>query len=92
MNRDQAYGILLLIASVFGIIVYGWLVFLTEWKLLVLQVTGFTAIAGILGILSWIGYTLATTPSPKPIEDLEKELEDIGEESSEHQKNRREEA
>ena len=33
------------------------------------------AVAGILGILAWIGYTLATTPPPKPIEEIEKELE-----------------
>jgi len=33
------------------------------------------AVAGVLGILAWIGYTLATTPPPKPIEEIEKELE-----------------
>jgi predicted DNA-binding transcriptional regulator len=30
---------------------------------------------GVFGILAWIGYTLATTPPPKPIEEVEKELE-----------------
>jgi len=29
-----------------------------------------------MGILAWIGYTLATTPPPKPIEEIEKELEE----------------
>jgi predicted DNA-binding transcriptional regulator len=43
--------------------------------MLVLQLTGFIAVGAVLGILAWIGYTLATTPSPKPIEDVEKELE-----------------
>lgn len=75
MSKDQALGMVLLIASVLGIIVYGWLVFLTEYSLLVLELTGFVAIAGMLGILSWIGYTMATTPPPKPIEDLEEEKE-----------------
>ena len=75
MSKDQALGAVLLIASVLGIIIYGWLVFLTEYSLLVLELTGFVAIAGILGILSWIGYTMATTPPPKPIEDLEEEKE-----------------
>ncbi|MFZ8793387.1 MAG: transcriptional regulator, partial [Acidilobaceae archaeon] len=28
------------------------------------------------GILAWIGYTLATTPPPKPIEEIEKEIEE----------------
>jgi len=30
----------------------------------------------VLGILAWIGYTLATTPPPKPIEEIEKEIEE----------------
>jgi predicted DNA-binding transcriptional regulator len=43
--------------------------------MLMLQLTGFIAVGAVLGILAWIGYTLATTPPPKPIEDIEKELE-----------------
>jgi len=68
-------GALILVASVIGIIVYGWILFFTEWKILLLQLTGFVAVAAVLGILAWIGYTLATTPPPKPIEEIEKELE-----------------
>ena len=75
MNRDLVFGVLILIASVIGIIVYGWILFFTEWTILLLQITGFIAVAGVLGILAWIGYTLATTPPPKPIEEIEKELE-----------------
>ena len=75
MNREQVFGVLILIASVIGIIVYGWILFFTEWTILLLQITGFIAVAGVLGILAWIGYTLATTPPPKPIEEIEKELE-----------------
>ena len=40
-----------------------------------MQLTAFIAVAGVLGILAWIGYTLATTPPPKPIEEIERELE-----------------
>jgi len=76
MNKDQALGIGLLIASVVAIVIYGWLVFFTEYAMLVLQITGFVAVAGVFGILAWIGYTLATTPPPKPIEEIEKELEE----------------
>ena len=75
MNRDQEIGALILVASVIGIIVYGWILFFTEWTILLLQITGFVAVAAILGILAWIGYTLATTPPPKPVEEIEKELE-----------------
>ena len=75
MSRDQVIGALILVASVIGIIVYGWILFFTEWTILLLQLTGFVAVAAVLGILAWIGYTLATTPPPKPIEEIEKELE-----------------
>ena len=68
-------GVLLLVLAVAVIIVYGWIVFFTEWSLLLLQITGFIAVLGVFGVLAWIGYTLATTPPPKPIEEIEKELE-----------------
>ena len=83
-------GALILVASVIGIIVYGWILFFTEWTILLLQLTGFVAVAAVLGILAWIGYTLATTPPPKPIEEIEKELEgelkELGEEVKEPSK------
>jgi predicted DNA-binding transcriptional regulator len=57
------------------VLVYGWILFFTEWTLLLIQVTLMIAVAGLGGILAWIGYTLATTPPPKPIEEIEKEIE-----------------
>ena len=76
MNRDQLVGISMLVGAIIGILIYGWIVFFTEWSFLLLQITGFVAVAGVLGILAWIGYTLAVTPPPKPIEEIEKELEE----------------
>ena len=76
MNKDQVLGALLLLGGVVGILLYGWLVFFSQWGFLLLQLTGFIAITGILGILAWIGYTLATTPAPAPFEDLEKAVEE----------------
>ena len=75
MSKDQVVGALLMVLAVAVIIAYGWIVFFTEWSLLLLQITGFIAVAGVFGILGWIGYTLATMPPPKPIEEVEKELE-----------------
>lgn len=75
MSRDQGLGVLLVIAGILGILIYGWLVFFTSWWAIVLQITAFVAIAAVLAIIAWIGYTLATTPPPKPIEEIEKELE-----------------
>lgn len=67
VSKDQIIGIGILIASIVGIIVYGWLVFFVN-PMLVLQITAFIAIAAILVILAWIGWVMATTPPPEPIE------------------------
>jgi len=74
VNRDQAIGAALMVGSLAGIAIYGWLL-TSPYYLLILQITAFVAVAGVLGILAWIGYTLATTP-PKPIEEIEKEIEE----------------
>ena len=75
MTRDQAIGAMLMAGSIAGILVYAYLL-LSPYSYLLLQLTAFVAVAGVLGILAWIGYTLATTPPPKPIEEIEKELEE----------------
>ncbi|MGC8969118.1 MAG: transcriptional regulator [Conexivisphaera sp.] len=74
MSRDQCLGVLMLVLGVVVIIVYGWL----DWAypIRTLQVTAFIIVAAVLGIVAWIGYTLATTPPPKPIAEIEKELEE----------------
>jgi predicted DNA-binding transcriptional regulator len=89
MSRDQVIGILLMLVSIIIIIAYAWILFFTEWTLLLIQITLMIAVIAVLGIIAWIGYTLATTPPPKPIEEIEKEiqqeletLEKQGEESS----------
>ena len=73
---DRVIGALILVGSILGILAYFWLVFLSPWMLLTMQLTVFIAVAAVLVILAWIGYTLATTPPPKPIEEIEKELEE----------------
>jgi predicted DNA-binding transcriptional regulator len=74
LSRDRVIGGSIFILSIFVILVYGWILFFTEYSIIALQVTAFIAVAGVLAILAWIGYTLATTPPPKPIEEIEKEL------------------
>lgn len=80
MNKDQAVGALILAVSLLGIAVYAWLLFFTNLgtAFLVLQLTGFVAVAGILAIIAWIGYIMATTPPPKAIV-----VENIGSDLSE---------
>jgi len=36
---------------------------LSEWSGIVLQLTVLMIVGGVLGIISWIGYTMATTKS-----------------------------
>lgn len=78
MHKDQAIGAALLAVSAIVIVVYIWLVFfppLYGLDLFLLKITGAVAVVGIFAIIGWIGYTLATTPPPKPIEEIEKEIE-----------------
>ena len=69
MTKDQVVGALILIGSIAGIVIYGWLVGFSPWPVITIQVTAFLGIAVILAILAWIGWTLATTPAPTPIEE-----------------------
>jgi len=39
----------------------------------VVQVSAFLAVAAVLAIVAWIGYTLVTTPAPLPLEDFVEE-------------------
>lgn len=65
MANDRAVGGAIFIASIVGIVVYGLLIF--YWPVLVLEITAFIAIAVVLAILAWIGWTMASTPPPEPI-------------------------
>ncbi len=76
MHKDQIIGSALLVVSIIVIIVYGYILFATRFSIALLKITGMVAVAAVFGILGWIGYTLATTPPPKPIEEIEKELEE----------------
>jgi len=64
-----------MLVSIAVIIGYAWVLFFTEWTLLLIQITLMVAVVILLGIIAWIGYTLATTPPPKPIEEIEKEIQ-----------------
>lgn len=69
MAKDRAVGAALVVGAVLGIIIYGILMFYNGGiALLVLKITAFVAVAAILVILGWIGYVMATTPPPMPLE------------------------
>jgi len=89
--NDRVLGGGILLGSLVGLALYFYLIFVSPWSFLVIQISAFAAVAAVLVIVAWIGYTLATTPPPKPIEDLdleesEKDAEEKGEESSKEEK------
>jgi len=68
--------LVLLVVSVVVIVAYAYVMFATPYAMFLLELTGVIAIAVVFGILAWVGYALATTPPPKPIEEIEKEIEE----------------
>ena len=87
MGKDQIIGALILIVC--AVVIVGYLagLFLYDpyiismlnvgsavnvrfWLIATPVLVGFVA---ILGIGAWIGYTMATTPAPKPIEEISAE-------------------
>ena len=80
---DRAVGAAVLVGSLVGLGVYFYLLFLSPWALLVIQVSAFLAVAAVLFIVAWIGYTMATTPPPAPLENLDFDVEPGVEEGTE---------
>ena len=68
MANDRLVGGAILGGSIIGVIIYGLLIY--YWPLIVLEISAFLAVLLLLGILAWIGYTMATTPPPEPITDI----------------------
>jgi len=82
MADDRVLGGTILVGSLAGVVIYYWLLFMSPWKWLTVQVSAFLAVGLCLLIMAWIGYTLATTPPPMPLEDFEFDA-DLGEGSEE---------
>jgi len=77
---DRLMGYVIFIGCLLGIACYFYLVFLSPWILLTIKASAFVAVAAMLAIMAWMGYTLAGTPPPISLEDFEKPV--IEEESS----------
>ena len=65
MQRRGMTGIMIFISAIGGFFLYAYLLMLSEWSPIVLQLTILMIVGGILGVVSWIGYMMATT-SAKP--------------------------
>ena len=68
MSKRKAVGIIIFLLAISAFLVYAYLLMLSEWSPIVLQLSILMIVGGILGVISWIGYTMATTkPSPSSI-------------------------
>ena len=65
MQRRSAIGIMIFVLAIGGFFLYAYLLMLSEWSPIVLQLSILMIVGGILGVVSWIGYMMATT-SAKP--------------------------
>ena len=65
MQRRSGIGIMIFVLAIGAFFVYAYLLMLSEWSPIVLQLTILMIVGGILGVISWIGYMMATT-SAKP--------------------------
>lgn len=59
---SRGTGAVLLAVSILAFIAYAYLMLGTEWGMLVLQLTVLGAVAILLTVLGWIGYTMLTAP------------------------------
>jgi hypothetical protein len=65
-------GVFIFVSCIAAFFVYAYLLMLSEWSPIVLQLTILMVVGGVLGIVSWIGYQMATT-SAKPSSLIEED-------------------
>jgi len=63
LSRRKAQGIMIFVLAISAFFVYSYLLMLSEWGPIVLQLSILMVVGGILGVISWIGYVMATTKS-----------------------------
>jgi len=98
VSKDQTIGGTILIVCVAIAILYLATLFYPQWIINIgwahnpdaiqfwtIAVPVFIAFIAIMAIGAWIGWTMATTPPPKPIEELTSEIEEREEAKAEEQ-------
>ena len=63
MSRRKAQGVMIFVLAISAFFLYSYLLMLSEWSPIVLQLSILMIVGGILGVISWIGYMMATTKS-----------------------------
>jgi predicted DNA-binding transcriptional regulator len=94
VSKDQAIGgaillVCVVVAVVYLVALFGYQDLIKPWldigsaadvRFWLIAVPVFVAFVAILFIGAWIGWTMATTPPPKPIEEITTEIEEKKEE------------
>ena len=60
MQRRRGIGVMIFVLAIGGFFVYAYLLMLSEWSPIVLQLSILMIVGCILGVISWIGYMMAT--------------------------------
>jgi hypothetical protein len=83
LSKDQAIGgIIFAVCAIIGILYTVGLFYfgnpLNRWSIefWLISIPVFLAFIAIMAIGAWIGWTMATTPPPKPIEEITSEIEE----------------
>jgi hypothetical protein len=61
-NTSRLAGFVLLIVSVAAFVIYAYFLLATEFGIVMLKLTVLGALATLLAVLGWIGYTIVTAP------------------------------
>ncbi len=61
MDKRKGMGVTIFVLCICGFFLYAYLLMLSEWSPIVLQLSVLMIAGGILGVIAWIGYVMATT-------------------------------
>jgi predicted DNA-binding transcriptional regulator len=61
MDKRKGMGITIFVLCIAAFFLYAYLLMLSEWSPIVLQLSILMIAGGILGVVAWIGYVMATT-------------------------------
>ena len=61
MDKRKGTGITIFVLCIGAFFLYAYLLMLSEWSPIVLQLSVLMIVGGILGVVAWIGYVMATT-------------------------------
>lgn len=69
LSTSHRLGALILSISLIGFIFYTYLLFLSSYDIFVLKLTLLCFVAAIVGVIAWMGYTMATAVSLESSEE-----------------------